>query len=213
MQPAFHRQRLAALVGTMTDTGAKMVARWEALAKGGEVVNVAQEMMRVTLNIAARTLFSVDVSHEADAVGEALTVALHEANRRIFTLYDLPLWVPTPKNVALREAREALDRVVYDIIATRRRTKVETTDLLGMLIEAKDEDTGETMTDEQYPRRDDDPLSRRPRDHREPPLVDALPALQGARGTKEARERSGRGPRRPQRPASTISRTSSTRAW
>jgi cytochrome P450 len=149
MQPAFHRQRLAVLADTMTATCAAMLDRWGPLAARGEVVDVGKELMRLTLAIAAKALFSVDVSHAADTVGDALTTALHEANRRLFTLVDLPLFIPTPHNIALRGARETLDRVVYDIIATRRRNGAESKDLLGMLIESKDEETGETMSDEQ----------------------------------------------------------------
>ena len=149
IQPAFHRQRLALLASTMAECTAEMLDEWKAIAAGKKPENIAQQMMRLTLNIAAKTLFSVDVRHEAEAVGRALTIALEEGNRRLFTLVELPLWVSTPANVRYRDAMAELDRVVYGIIETRRKTKTDKVDLLGMLIEARDEDTGETMSDKQ----------------------------------------------------------------
>ena len=149
VQPAFHRQRLQALASIMSDTAAEMLAAWKPLALAERPVDIARQMMRITLNIAAKTLFSVDVSHEAESVGRALSVALDEASRRTFTVLDAPMWVKTPRNVRYQRAMDELDRVVYGIIATRRETKTDAFDLLGMLMAVKDEDTGETMSDKQ----------------------------------------------------------------
>ncbi|HSH80805.1 MAG TPA: cytochrome P450, partial [Herpetosiphonaceae bacterium] len=50
-QPAFHRQRLAGLGAIMTATASAAVERWRPLAREGEVVDVAAEMSRLTLQI------------------------------------------------------------------------------------------------------------------------------------------------------------------
>jgi cytochrome P450 len=147
-QPAFHRQKLQRLFQVMADLTQEMIIEsWKASQVG--TIDVAREMMRLTLNIAAKTLFSVDVRHEADTVGKALTVVLREASKRIFTIIDWPMAIPTPGNVRLKRACDTLDRVVFDIIQERRRTKVEHFDLLGMLMDVRDEDTGESMSDKQ----------------------------------------------------------------
>jgi cytochrome P450 len=144
-QPAFHRPRLAELVTTMTDSAGAMLERWRG--RVGTSFDVAQEMMRLTLDIAAKTLFSVDVDRDAGRVGKAATIALEEANRRIYSPVDLPLSVPTPRNVRFREAAAVLDSVVYGIIEQRRRSNEPGSDLLSMLLEARDEETGEAMSD------------------------------------------------------------------
>jgi cytochrome P450 len=46
-------------------------------------------------------------------------------------------------------ARDVMQRAVDHVIAQRRRSASGTTDLLSMLMSARDEETGETMTDEQ----------------------------------------------------------------
>jgi cytochrome P450 len=147
-QPAFHRERLAALVAQMAQATSQLLARWEA-RPAGEALDLSAELMRLTLSIVARTLFSTDVTLAADRVGRALTVALEETNHRFLSFVRLPLRVPTPRNRAYAGAIRTLDAVVLDIIARRRRGETRGADVLGMLMEARDEDTGEGMSDAQ----------------------------------------------------------------
>ncbi len=152
-QPAFHRQRLMALTEAMVGVGRDMVERFEPWSRTGEPVNVADEMARATLGIVGLTLFGVDPSASASAVAGALTVALDETNRRTTSLVRLPLSVPTPRNRAFRRALKVLDDLVYGIIARRRAAsageRAGAHDLLSMLMESRDEDTGEAMSDKQ----------------------------------------------------------------
>src|SRR5262249_7071469 len=48
-----------------------------------------------------------------------------------------------------KNARKVLDNVVLGMIAERRKKGIDTGDLLSMLIMARDEDTGESMNDQQ----------------------------------------------------------------
>ena len=148
-QPAFHRQRLAGFVATMTDATAALVERWEEPARRGAPVDVAADMSRLTLGIVGRTLFSRRLDDDADAFGAVLVEALELLNVRAMSFVSSPLWWPTTRNRRLRRAIGALDRVVFDIIETRRRAGDARDDLLGMLLQARDEDTGEGMTDRQ----------------------------------------------------------------
>lgn len=149
-QPAFHRQRLAQLAATMVGLTAEMLDRWSrGRGNGAEPTDIHTEASRLTLNIAASTLFNVDVSHETSNVRIALATVIAELNRRLFRLFDPPEWFPTPNGRAFRLALQELDRIVYGIIETRRRQPSDRPDLLGMLLEAKDEETGESMSDEQ----------------------------------------------------------------
>jgi cytochrome P450 len=59
--PAFHRQRLISLGGMMAQAGARAADRWRTAARTGQPVDVAADMMRATLEIVGRALFSVDV--------------------------------------------------------------------------------------------------------------------------------------------------------
>src|SRR5215469_15261069 len=64
MQPAFHRQRLAAFGTLMTNATNAMLERWDARDDPAQPLDVAQEMMRLTLSIVGQALFSIDLSGE-----------------------------------------------------------------------------------------------------------------------------------------------------
>ena len=71
--PAFHRQRLVSYAEIMIDYAEQTNRRWQA----GQEVDMAAEMMRLTLAIAGQTLFGADVEAEAPEVGQALTHVMH----------------------------------------------------------------------------------------------------------------------------------------
>jgi cytochrome P450 len=145
-QPAFHRARIAGLVETMVQATAERLGRWGQPAARGEVVDVAAEMSELTLTMVGRTLFGRDLSERAAAAGRALRVALAFTADRTMRYLTLPLALPTPKHRTFRRALGELDGVVYDLIEARRRAGADGGDLLGMLMAARDEETGEGMT-------------------------------------------------------------------
>ncbi len=156
-QPAFHRERMSGFVDAMVHSTDTAITRWNELGKGGSFeVDVHEEMMRLTFHIVGLTLLSQDLLGEAETTGKALTVAMYFANQYAESLVKVPLWVPTSKNRTFVKARATLDQMVFRIIEERRRlrAKGEQTpskqgDLLDMLMEARDEETGEGMSDRQ----------------------------------------------------------------
>jgi cytochrome P450 len=155
-QPAFHRQQLASFVDLMAGATAELIERWKGIAGGDQSTDVAGDMMRLTRAIVTRTLFSVEPGVDADAMNRDLTTALQITNRRIESLIDLPTTWPTPQNRRFDAAMRTLDQAVQQIIAARRRTPPPDPagpgperDLLSMLMAARDEETGEKMSDRQ----------------------------------------------------------------
>ncbi len=150
-QPAFHRERLQGFVSTMAQSTADLTERWRSSQTG--TMDVHREMMRLTFRIVGQTLLSMDLDGEAKAVGDALDVALHWANDYVESVVRVPPWVPTPRNVRFRRAKKTLDDLVLHAVATRRaemeRGANVPGDLLQMLLEARDQETGATMSDEQ----------------------------------------------------------------
>lgn len=146
-QPAFHRQRVANLGTTMTRAAERMIARWQN-AKDG--IDVAEEMMRVTLDIVCQTLLSASVDDDATVVHVAMPILLEHVHYRVVTPLSLPEWIPTPRNRRFEAARQNLRRIVDRIIAERREGVTEPRgDILDMFIEARDPETGGGMNDEQ----------------------------------------------------------------
>lgn len=147
-QPAFHRQRLAALGGVMTDAAAGLVERWRPYARDGRPFDPERDMMRLTLQVAGLALFGTDVSDDAGRISPAVDVARDYITWRFYRPWA-PVWLPTPLTRRFHRARALLDRVVYGIIRERRLGGEDHGDLLSMLMLARDEDTGEGMDDTQ----------------------------------------------------------------
>ena len=93
VQPAFHRQRIAAYGQVMISYAQRRLAKW----KDGDVVDVHAEMMTLTQEIVAKTLFDADVSDESYAIAQASNVLAADFGSRLRSMVQfVPLWVPTP---------------------------------------------------------------------------------------------------------------------
>lgn len=149
-QPAFHRQRLPEYAKVMVEAASALVSRWRAIAADEKPIEVRGEMSRLTLAITSRTLFDRDASHEADEVGSAFRV-MGQYFERVFhhPVSTPPRWVPTPANRRFNHAVATLNQVVANIIRERRRDDTDRGDLLSMLVQARDEETGAQMTNNQ----------------------------------------------------------------
>lgn len=148
MQPMFHRKRLAAMGDKMADAGARMTDRWGAFAPGS-AINMSHEMLQVTLDIITQTMFSADVLSDVGRIGPAVDVGVHYANYKLQNPFSAPASWPTPRNRAYAAASKTLDGIVYGFIQQRRASGDAPGDLLDMLLEARDADTGEQMSDQQ----------------------------------------------------------------
>jgi cytochrome P450 len=148
VQPAFHRERIAAYAQTMEE----YAQRWRA---PDGVFDMHAEMMELTLRIASKTLFGADAGSQADRVG----AALHE----VVTIFPDVLGpfgaikrrLPVPPTIRFRKARQTLDEIVLDLIAQRRKRRepFETVQgdnsALSMVLASRDEETGKGLDDAQ----------------------------------------------------------------
>ena len=146
-QPAFHRERIDGFAKGMTDATQAMLARWVPFAEHGHALDVGREMQRVTLSIVGRALFSADISADSDEMGRAVTTIFEHFNHRFRHLLSVPESVPTPRNRRFHTAIATVDRVSYRLIAEHRQAGTDSGDLLSMLIAARDEETGEGLSD------------------------------------------------------------------
>ncbi len=147
-QPAFHRQRMAALAGTMAGAAREAAARWEALASTSRAVDVDEEMMRLTRTVVLRTLLGSELGPFAPSIDSAWAIVNQYVGESFWTL-GIADNLPTPRYRRFVAARAVLRGAVDYVISQRRRAATETADLLSMLMSARDDETGETMTDAQ----------------------------------------------------------------
>lgn len=148
MQPVFHRQRIQHMGDQMAEAGVAMLKRWEAQPAGAPV-NFSAEMKLVTLDIINRTMFSTNVLPEADQLGPVVDEGLHFVSKMTRSLINLPPGWPTPARIRFKKLRATLDAYLYGVISERRASSRKRGDLLDMLLDARDEDTGLGMSDEQ----------------------------------------------------------------
>ena len=148
MAPMFHRQRIAEFGATMVDSTCKMLDRWRARPSDSGAFDVCNEMMHLTLEIVARVLFKVEIEGDlARRIGHDVTVS----NERLgqLDLGTLLPWLPTSRNREFRAAVQSLDEIIAGMIADHRRSGEDRGDLLSLLLAARDQDTGEAMSDQQ----------------------------------------------------------------
>jgi len=138
--PAFHRDRLEEYAGVMAEEAGRVDAAWT----GSQRRDMHAEMMRMTLQVVTRTLFGIDFSNGVGAAQTLVATLMDEFNRRIANPRRIPLALPTPGTFRLLRAMQELDGIAYRAIRERRIQP--TTDLLSMLVAAKDEE-GRPMTD------------------------------------------------------------------
>jgi len=146
-QPAFHRDRIARYAAVMVDYADRLQRdRWVQ----GRTLDIAEEMMRLTLAIVGKTLFDTETEGESERVRQAVSASMQSFGRYMMPFSQYLDRLPLPANRRFREARQRLDTVIYGIINERRKTQTDRGDLLSMLLTAQDEEgDGGQMTDSQ----------------------------------------------------------------
>jgi cytochrome P450 len=147
-QPAFHRQRIATLASVMSDAARATAGEWESIASRGEPADVGEEMMRLTRTVVLRALLGADLGPFAATIDHAWTIINEHIGESFWSL-GFTDKLPTSKYRRFHAARAVLRGAVDHVISQRRRSPTDSVDLLSMLLSARDEDTGEAMTDEQ----------------------------------------------------------------
>jgi cytochrome P450 len=155
MQPAFHRNEINALSEMIVQQTQLILDHLQTSAEDGQAVNIAHEMMNLTLGVATQALFGSRVQDVDGKLGETIQFLMSDTAFRFEHPFYPPVWFPAPRNRQFNSATQRLDHVIYGIIAERRSHPGEKHDLLEMMIQAQleaDEATeGESrrMTDKQ----------------------------------------------------------------
>jgi cytochrome P450 len=145
VQPAFHRDRLIGYAASMVEYGARHREHWQ----NGAALDVDQEMMRLTLAIVGKTLFSADIEKDTSEIATSLGTLMEVFNFMLLPFSEYLEKTPLPITRRFNKARAALDDVVYRLIRERRASNIDQGDLLSMLLLAVDEGDGTGMTDAQ----------------------------------------------------------------
>lgn len=132
-QPAFHRQRIPEYADVMVREAARMRDVW----RDGQQRDIAIDMMHLTLNVVAETLFATDLRDEVHELADAIN--------RIMGLYNFLVVLPAaewlvhvrpPGLAAFVRARKRIDAVVHRMMDAHRNRPSDGRSLLDLMLAA-----------------------------------------------------------------------------
>ncbi|RDI60715.1 cytochrome P450 [Microvirga subterranea] len=149
--PLFTPRNVATFFPPMAEAAQRLVRRW-LRRPDGRVVDVALDMTRVTLDVLERTIFTTGVARDPDALGRAIT-RYFEGQGRVdpLDIFGFPAWIPRIGRLRSRPAVRFFEEMVHDLIDARKALiangRPAPRDLLTLLLEAADPETGKGLTD------------------------------------------------------------------
>jgi len=144
LQPAFLKRRLDPFAPIMADAAAMAVERLRT-PQTPEILSV---MSDATFAVIERVLFSDVEGFDRAEVRAAIEVLLEEIGQmRLSDLAPVPEWMPRLMTARAGRARKVFRQAVEGQIARRRAASEPGTDLLGLLLTVRDEQTGEGLSD------------------------------------------------------------------
>ncbi len=144
MAPSFDHRSLTSYVPAMTEATTALVERLDRLPDRAPV-DMSVEMMRLTLKIIARTMFSTDAEDVGPIVEDAVGRYQREVRPGLLDLLNLPDWWPRPATRRWPHIFDRFDAVIGRLMARGATTGGERQDLLTRLLAARDAETGRAM--------------------------------------------------------------------
>jgi len=148
LQPLFHRDCLENMVPIIRESTDRCLTECIGAAKAGEAIDIRAVMTRATTLIIGRVVLGVDLLAETDALAKTVGIGLQLAHRREMSLIPLPLWIPTPSNVRIRNSRNSVFALIEREFNARQRAKSRSGSILDLMMSVED-DQGRRMTYEQ----------------------------------------------------------------
>ena len=146
IQPAFHRNMIESYATSMTKCAVRLMDDWEE----GLKVDIKEEMTKMSMAIAGKTMFNTDVEKEATEINKALDTATSLFGRIPLPFAEWLLKLPFPGTLRFYRAKARLDDTISRMIDDRRRNKLDNGDLLSLLLRSKNENgDGGGMSDQQ----------------------------------------------------------------
>jgi cytochrome P450 len=132
MQPMFHRRVITQFAELIDACNNRFIAKWEAQAARGELVNVTDDMSELTLEIVLLSIFGTDLARLAQEMGgNPFDIVTKEPARDLKFAYKF----------------RQLTKLVAALVKRRREEKTEHFDFLGMLMDARDKESGSPMSE------------------------------------------------------------------
>jgi len=145
MQPAFNHSQLGRYADIMVTHALRLIDSFQ----DGEVREINADMVKLTLGVVVKSLFGADFTRQAEETGELMMAVLEAANQRLSSAVQVPSWVPNRRNLQEKRALARIETMLRALIEERRTSTERWNDLLSVLLEAVDEESGARMSDQQ----------------------------------------------------------------
>lgn len=136
MQPGFNKPRIATLTRAMSE----ITKRYTGTLQDGSRFDCHELMTHLTRDIIVETMLSNQLGAETSTLDAAFAELNRWVARYSFVPFTVPMWLPTPDNLAFKRARATFDRLIVGLIETRQKSGERHDDLLDALLEARDEE-------------------------------------------------------------------------
>ncbi len=145
--PMFRHESLLGLFPSMISCAERTRDRWLSYPAGAEI-DVAREMMRTTFDVILTTMLSGRGNIDPSSIERSITEYLESTSWvTALTIIGAPAWLPHPGFRKARRGKTYLKQVLGDLIAEARQNPSGQHDLLSLLVQAKDPETGRSMND------------------------------------------------------------------
>ncbi|QBD78585.1 cytochrome P450 [Ktedonosporobacter rubrisoli] len=145
LAPLFQPRHVLSHAQTVVDCTYRLQETW----REGEIINLTDEMQRLTLRIICRILFDADVAGEEDELGEALLLLFRHFSAVVTNPFHLPQSWPTPRNLRMQQALARVDATIYRMIEQRRQSAEERNDYLSLLLRTQLAEGTDSFSDRQ----------------------------------------------------------------
>ena len=141
--PLFQQRNVPNYAQLMLDCTLRLQATWQE----GEIINLGDEMTRLTLRIISSVLFGADVAGEENTLGQALTCTFRYFAAAVTNPLRPPQSWPTPRNRQVHRSLARVNTTIYRLLAERRAHSEERGDFLSLLLRTQNEEHAFTLTD------------------------------------------------------------------
>jgi len=148
-QPVFYKAHMQHLYDTMLQMSDRYVEQLRERIRRQPEVDMAREMMQITSDIVMQALFSSRDETDKLNLYEGVTFFQQVILQRIYRPYLIPLHYLSGRQQKFNRLKRDFDRRMDALIQQRKASADRPSDLLTMLLEARDEETGQGMSDKQ----------------------------------------------------------------
>jgi cytochrome P450 len=129
IQPAFSRKAISVLMDIIKSANAELLAKWKRAALGNTRINVTRDVSDMVLKVTLRSIFGDD----------------YEIVAPFFNV----LAIESARDLQFAQAFQPLGKEIVKIAERRRQENTPGLDILGALLQSRDRDRGQPMSDVQ----------------------------------------------------------------